>query len=40
MSMIGSDQSNGNNTKLIDQQSLVSLPNAQNSQMIQLLSSI
>ena len=33
MSMIGSDQSNGNNTKLIDQQSLVSLPNAQNSQM-------
>src|SRR2546430_17088555 len=33
MRMIGSDQSNGNNTKLIDQQSLVSLPNAQNSQM-------
>src|SRR2546428_4731051 len=33
MRIIGSDQSNGNNTKLIDQQSLVSLPNAQNSQM-------
>src|SRR3989441_12384336 len=33
MRMIGSDQSNGNNTELIDQQSLVSLRNPQNSQM-------
>src|SRR6266705_7021357 len=33
MRMIGSDQSNGNNTELIDQQSLVSLRNAQKSQM-------
>src|SRR3989441_10729751 len=33
MRMIGSDQSNGNNTELIDQQSLVSSGNGQNSQM-------
>src|SRR5438876_11129224 len=33
MRMIGSDQNNGNNTELIDQQSLVSLQNAQNIQM-------
>src|SRR6266567_4337428 len=32
--MIGSHQSNGNNTELIDQQSLVSSSNGQNSQMM------
>src|SRR6266699_976813 len=34
MRMIGSHQSNGNNTELIDQQSLVSSSNGQNSQMM------